>query len=74
MEQVNRIVLTNITEKSGLLSRKLLKEDALVFFYTGGKVVLRQSAVEEAGDSWALTKRRIMEKARTHGVPCQQKV
>lgn len=74
MEQVNRIVLTNITEKSGLLSRKLLKEEALVFFYAGGKVVLRQSAVEEAGDSWVLTKRRIMEKARTHGVLCQQKV
>lgn len=69
MEQAKKIILTTITERTGLLGRKQRTEEALVLFYEGGKVILRQSAVEDAGDSWSLFLRRIQEKAKNAQVP-----
>lgn len=74
MEQAKKIVLTTITERTGLLGRKQRTEEALVLFYEGGKVILRQSAVEDAGDSWSLFLRRIQEKALGAGVPFHSRV
>lgn len=74
MEQTKKIILTTITERTGILGRKLLKEEALVLFYEGGKVILRQGAVEGTGDSWSLFLRRIQEKAQAAGVPFHSRV
>lgn len=71
MDKASKITLTTITEKTGFLGRRIYTEEALTMEYPAGKVIVRQSTVESAGDSWKLFKKRLVRSAQEQGIPCE---
>ena len=50
--QIRNVEIRSIKNKTGLLGRKEVEEEAIVLETTGGNVILPKSTVETAGDSW----------------------
>lgn len=73
MDKARKITLTTITEKTGFLRCRIVTEEALTMEYPAGRVILRQSTVEDAGDSWRLFKKRLLESAQSQGIPFEKR-
>ena len=71
--KITAIYLDTITERSGILGRKTTEEELLRLMMAGGSVVLRESAVTGAGDSWRLMKRRLWNLSKDHSIPFEDR-
>lgn len=67
--RIEEISLTTITERTGFRGRKQTTEEAVCLKTGGGSIYLKKSAVEGAGNSWALLVRRIQNLALEKKIP-----
>ena len=70
---ITGVTLTNITEKTGFLGRRIITEEQVCLAASGGSIYLRQHVVEAAGDSWKLFKARLRENAKEYDIPFEDK-
>lgn len=71
--KITGITLMNITEKTGILGRKIITEEQVRLMTPGGSIYLRQHVLEDTGDSWKLFQARLRENASQHGIPYEDK-